>query len=131
MRRFSSSSTTSRRAPSGVTEGVLAFAPGSSLRSCIVENGIIIQNLAPKLFSLFFVENWRINHQNNREGRAPPLFARDLNATAVLSHDVLRHPETQARPLLPRREERLEDARQIVFADAEARIANLNDNRRL
>src|SRR5918911_776700 len=82
--------------------------------------------LAPVLLLLFFFEDGRIHQQHNREGRSTPSLACDFDAPAVLPHDVLRHPEAESGPFLSRREERLEDARQLVRVDADARIADLN-----
>src|SRR5919198_4877480 len=64
--------------------------------------------------------------ENDLEGWAAPLLALDLDAPAVVAHDVLRHPEAEARPLRSRREEGLEDARQVCLRDAAPRVADLD-----
>src|SRR2546423_1722470 len=70
----------------------------------------------------------RIDEQDDVKGRALTFDARHFDAPAMLSHDVLRHPETEPRPLLSFGEEGLEDARQVVFADAVPGVADLDGN---
>src|SRR5919199_11951 len=80
---------------------------------------------------MVFGERRGVHGENDLEGRAAPLLALDLDAPAVVAHDVLSHPEAEARPLRARREERLEDPRQVHLQDAAARVADLDGDGRL
>src|SRR5215217_4699832 len=108
MRTFSSSSTTRMRdrrgaarplAPAALSEPV----PGIGLR-----------------------KGRRVHGEDDVEGRARALVARRLDPAAVVAHDVLRDPQAEARPLRARREEGLEDAREVGLADAAPRVADLD-----
>src|SRR3954447_5810271 len=79
----------------------------------------------------FFVENRRVNLQSEVKNSAAADAARDFDAPAVLANNVLRHPQAETGALFPGREKRIEDARQIVFGDPDAAVAELNDDRRL
>src|SRR5436305_4715198 len=107
-RTFSSSSTTSKRAFRGA-------------RWPLVEAG-----LSGFLCGIRFRKRRRINGENYVEGRARPLLARHLDATAVVANDVLRDPEPEPRALRPRREERLEDAREFGLGYAAPGVAYLH-----
>src|ERR1043165_7532302 len=78
-----------------------------------------------------FGQRGRVNGKNDLESGALPLGARHLDAPAVVAHDVLRHPEAEARALRPSREERLEDAREVCLRDAAPRVADLDGDGRL
>ena len=67
---------------------------------------------------LVFVKRRRIYWQNDLKSRAFTLRAGHVDATPVMAHDVLSHPEPKPRSLYPRREERLEYSRQVLFAYA-------------
>src|SRR3712207_1147788 len=73
----------------------------------------------------------RVHGEDDVEGRARALLARRLDAAAVVAHDVLRDPEAEPRPLRARREEGLEDAREVGLADAAPRVADLHGDGRL
>src|ERR1051326_8155500 len=83
------------------------------------------------LSGIRFRKRWRVNGEDYVEGRARPFLARHLDATAVVTHDVLRHPESESRALRPRREERREDARDFGFGNAAPRVADLHGDGRL
>src|SRR5437764_382689 len=87
---------------------------------------LVETKLSGFLSGILFRECRRIHGENDIEGRALPFGARHLDATAVVAHDVLRDPEAEARALRPRREERLEDARDVGFGDAAPRVAYLH-----
>src|ERR1043165_4640748 len=112
-RTFSSSSTTSTR------ELVPPRWPFEEARLLSFVSGI------------GFGQRGRVNGKNELEGGSLPFGARHLDAPAVVAHDVLRHPEAEARALRPSREERLEDAREVCRRDAAARVADLDGDRRL
>src|SRR5687768_12859413 len=72
-----------------------------------------------------------VNGEDDVEGRARALLARSLDAPAVVADDVLRDPEPEPRPLGPRREEGLEDAREVLLGDAAPGVADLDGDGRL
>src|SRR5437868_6506423 len=98
---------------------------------CAARWPFVETKLSGFLSGIRFRERRRIHGENDVEGRAVPFGARHLNATAVVAHDVLRDPEAEARALRPRREERLEDARDVGFGDAAPRVAYLHGDGRL
>src|SRR5947199_6343124 len=112
-RTFSSSSTTSTR------------------DFCRERWPLVETKLSGLLSSIRFRKRRRVHRENNVEGRARALFARHLDATAVVAHDVLRDPESESRPLRPRPEERLEDARDFGLRDAAPRVADPHRDGRL
>src|SRR5918993_2094005 len=108
MRTFSSSSTTSTRDRRGAARPLAAAAlselvPGIGLR-----------------------KGRRVHGEDDVEGRARALRARRLDPAAVVAHDVLRDPEPEPGSLRARREEGLEDAREVGLADAPPRVADLH-----
>src|SRR5438067_1638005 len=115
-RTLSSSSTTSTRAPPPA-RWPFDGAPLSGLDCGVCGIG--------------FGQRGRVNRENDLESGAAPLLARHLDAPAVVAHDVLRHPEAEARALRARREERLEDARDVGLRDAAPRVADLDGDGRL
>src|ERR1043165_1795325 len=112
-RTLSSSSTTSTRPPAPPRW------PCEETRLLSLVAGIV------------FGQRGGVNGENDLESGAVPFGARHLDAPAVVAHDVLRHPEAEARALRPSREERLEDAREGCLRDAAARVADLDGDRRL
>src|SRR5688500_6926030 len=111
-RTFSSSSTTRMRCPAAPAP--LLLGVGAS--------GICLR---------VFRERRRVHGQDDGEGGALALRAHDLDAPAVVPDDVLRHPQAEARALRARREERLEDARHVLLADADAGVADVDGDGRL
>src|SRR5215204_311647 len=73
----------------------------------------------------------RVNGEDDVEGRALALLARRLDPAAVVAHDVRRDPQAEPRPLRARREEGLEDAREVGLADAAPGVADLHRDGRL
>src|SRR5947209_1282970 len=115
-RTLSSSSTTSTRAPPP------ARWPFAWARSSDLVRGVC---------GIGFCQRGGVDGENDLESGAAPLLARHLDAAAVVAHDVLRHPEAEARAFGARREERLEDARHVGLGDAAARVADLDGDGRL
>src|SRR2546423_1944114 len=102
------------------------FSSSSTTRTrdfCAARWPLVETKLSGFLSGIRFRECRRIHGENDVEGRALPLVARHLDATAVVAHDVHRDPETEARALRPRREERLEDAAVVGFGGAAPRAA--------
>src|SRR3712207_5290603 len=113
MRTFSSSSTTRTRGRRAAGRPLVGAAgsvllPGIGLR-----------------------KGRRVHGEDDVEGRALALLARRLDPAAVVADDVLRDPQAEPRPLRPRREEGLEDAREVGLADAAPRVADLDGDGRL
>src|SRR6185369_9343980 len=127
MRRLSSSSTTSNRPSSNNGEAPLPSSGVISLSLCSARKLILF--LLTLCSSIF--QNRRVHLQYDRRNRTASYFARNFDAPAVLANDVLRHPQSEACALLTRREERIEDAGEIVLVYADAAIAQLHDDRRL
>src|SRR5919202_2725025 len=70
------------------------------------------------------------DRQCHAEDRATALPTTQLDRATVRLHDALRDPQTQTCALLIlRREERLEDVRQVFLGDALAGVANLDVHR--
>src|SRR5690242_20030499 len=72
---------------------------------------------------LAIFEYGRINLQDDTENSTAADVAAHFDASAVLSDNVLRHPQTKPGALFSGREKRIEDAREVVFGDADAAIA--------
>src|SRR5687768_16632580 len=67
------------------------------------------------------------DRKSDRERRSLSGAAPYLEGAAVRLHHAVRDPETETRALLQlRREERLEDARDRLFADARSRVAHID-----
>src|SRR5215204_963056 len=116
MRTFSSSSTTSTRGRRAERWPLALVAPTSL---SVLLSGIRVR------------ERRRIDGEDDVEGRAHALLACRLDSPAVVANDVLRDPEPEPRALGARREERLEDAREVGLADAAPRVADLDGDGRL
>src|SRR5438128_2742947 len=67
----------------------------------------------------------RIGKQSHVEG-GQIMVAGNLDYSSVLPDNIMRYPQAQAGAGFPRREERLKNVRQILFAYPSAVIANLN-----
>src|SRR5688572_14255013 len=104
MRTFSSSSTTSTRWRRAARWPFVAAAVAPTGLSVFL-SGIRIR------------ERRRVDGEDDVEGRAHALLARRLDPPAVVAHDVLRDPEPEPRALGARREEGLEDAREVGLGD--------------
>src|SRR5215208_667744 len=113
MRTFSSSSTTRSRDRRGAARPFDGAALSELVRGIGLRKGR------------------RVHGEDDVEGRARALLARRLDPAAVVAHDVLRDPQAEARPLRARREEGLEDAREVGLADAAPRVADLDGDGRL
>src|SRR5215212_11422921 len=113
MRTFSSSSTTRTRDRRG------ALRPPFDAALSVLLSGIGLR------------KGRRVHGEDDVEGRADALLAGRLDPAAVVAHDVLRDPQAEARPLRARREEGLEDAREVGLADAAPRVADLHGDGRL
>src|SRR5687768_12043368 len=110
------------------------FSSSSTMRTGAAGRPRPAPGVSPLLFRLSgigFGERGRVHGENDVEGRALPLGARDLDAPAVVADDVLRDPEAEPRALGARREEGLEDARQRGLADAAPRVADAHRDGRL
>src|SRR5438105_2148041 len=110
------------------------FSSSSTTRTrdfCAARWPLVETKLSDFLSGILFRECRRIHGEDDVEGRAPPLVARHLDATAVVAHDVLGDPESEPRALHPCREERLEDARDVGLRDAAPRVADLHGDGRL
>src|SRR5437588_778007 len=112
-RTLSSSSTTSTRAPPP------ARWPFDGARSSDLVRGVC---------GIGFGQRGRGDGENDLKSGAAPLLARHLDAPAVVADDVLRHPEAEARAFGARREERLEDARDVGLARAAREPEHLPDD---
>src|ERR1044071_7856221 len=113
MRTFSSSSTTRTRGRRA------AGRPLAGATLSVLLSGIGLR------------KGRRVHGEDDVEGRALALLARRLDPAAVVAHDVLRDPEPEPRPLRARREEGLEDAREVCLRNAAPRVADLHRDGRL
>src|SRR5256714_2237639 len=110
------------------------FSSSSTTRTrdlCASRWPLVETKLSGFLSGIRFRERRRVNGEDDVEGRAPTFGARHLDATAVVAHDVLRDPEPNPSALRPRREEGLEDARDVGFGDAAPRVADAHGDGRL
>src|SRR2546423_14776750 len=113
-----------------VTRTVSSSSTTRTRDFCAARWPLVETKLSGFLSGIRFRERRRVNGENDVEGRAHSLVARHVDATAVVAHEVLRDPETKPRALRPRREEWLEDARDVGFGDAAPRVADAHGDGR-
>src|SRR5258708_14540221 len=76
------------------------------------------------------IGRWTSGRERHAEDRTAARSVADLEPAAVALRDAEAHPEPEAGALLPlRREERLEDVREVLLGDARAGVRDLQAHR--